>query len=99
MEFLLVVLLILALVGLAVLWRKMDDLKDDLHVLRSEVAKLRPHQGSVTARSGYYSTPRVDARARTTVRDSDDIEPRGGKMVQGIQRRKRDFSDGQPDND
>lgn len=98
MEFFLAILGCIAIVGIAVLWRKMEDLRDDIFTLRSEIAKLRGHNGAVTERRTTSSTPRVDAKARTTKRDTPDLSARGGRMSMAVHRPKRDYDSDTDDN-
>jgi hypothetical protein len=97
MELLIAILGILALVGIAVLWRKMEDLRDDIFTLRSDIAKLRGHNGTVMERRTNSSTPKVDAKARTTRRDTADL-PATGRMSVAVHRRKRDYDRDTDDN-
>lgn len=68
-----------------VLWGQIRDLKTDMLRMRSEIASTRQAKVKSFVRS--TATPGVDARARTTRRDTDDL-PRTGRMSQGVHRKK-----------
>lgn len=62
---------------------------------RKEVNLLRARQSTIGVQKVMRANPKVDAVARTKVRDSDDL-PLTGRMSQGIRRKK---SNGRVNND
>ena len=86
MDWVLLVLLLIILVYLVILHRRFDGVDEKLRVLNT---KFSTRQSSVASRRASTGTPIVDAKARTTRRDSNDL-PTTGRMSDGLHRRKRD---------
>lgn len=81
----LVVIMLMQLLIFVVLqhvWEELKDLKRKLaHI--DATRQTRVKQNAVTRRN-----PGVDAKARTTRRDTDDIPTRGGRMSRAVHREK-----------
>jgi hypothetical protein len=75
------------------LYERYRGVRRDLDALRAEQAarNARLHAARTSTR-----VPGVDARARTTRRDSDDL-PATGRMSQGVHRKRTDAR--KPDDD
>lgn len=62
-----------------------------MSIISRKVDEQKARQSSIAARRASTSTPSVDAKARTTKRDSNDL-PATGRMSMGIHRKKRDYN-------
>lgn len=90
MEILLVIILVMVGWNIFVTHIMVRELKREVLQLRSEVEHTKQSRMASFVRS--TSTPSVDARGRTTRRDTDDIPIRGARMTQLTHKRKADDS-------
>lgn len=68
------------------------QIRKSLQSLKSDYYRLlRARQNQAANKVSNYSTPAVDARARTTRRDTNDL-PASGRMGKVVPRRKTDDS-------
>lgn len=74
------------LVWNGVLSNRYRSLKVEVLRLRSRAADA-PRSTPIKQARAHHGVPSVDAKARTTVRDTDDL-PRTGRMSQGVKRVK-----------
>lgn len=100
------VIIIIAVVGIlisaAVLW-VVIDLRSDIEELnrqvmdfRSELLQFRSRQSAIRQEKTSVRPP-VITRARTTKRDTSDLEPRGARISTGISRKKNTDAKSFPD--
>lgn len=73
-----------------ILLRRIDELKLEMMKVREVVAGLRGHNGTIASRKASSSTPTIDARGRTVIRDTDDL-PLTGRMSVAVHREKKDY--------
>jgi hypothetical protein len=81
------IIAVLALsVATAMLFEKLRQLKETISEL---VVKNEARNSAIAAQRAHRGVPGVDAKARTTRRDTDDL-PRTGRMSQGVRRVRSD---------
>lgn len=97
MDWVIVVIQLVVLVMLLRIAAQLRDVKDRLRVISTKVDEQKARQSQITARRASSSTPQVDAKARTTKRDTDDL-PLTGRMSMGVHRKKRDYDGNADDN-
>lgn len=83
---LLILVVAILAIAVGVLFEKFRSLRRDLDALRSESAA---RNSAIRAARTHHAPPGVDARARTTRRDTDDL-PLTGRMSQGVKRVRTD---------
>lgn len=86
-------ILIVLVVILALLISIKRDITDNHNRVLSELHQFRTRQTNIARERSSRRTPHVDAHAKTTVRDTDDL-PLTGRMSQGVMRKKRIVNDG-----
>lgn len=69
--------------GQAATWRKLSKVEEHLLVFRTR-------QGKIASQRTRVANPKVDSRARTTVRDTNDL-PVTARISTGVHRKKRNF--------
>lgn len=60
-------------------------------IMEAQLQALRVRQGEIARQRVSRQNPRVDAVAKTTIRDSNDL-PVGGRMGQVLDRKKREVA-------
>lgn len=94
MEVMIWVIPTIIVVGFWVQLLRLAKINAELLALRAQVKVLTTvRQQRVASSRSNKGTPVVDAKARTTVRDSHDL-PTTGRMSTGIQRKLRKVDDG-----
>lgn len=71
-------------------WRKLKGIEEHLLVFRTR-------QGKIASQRTGVANPKVDSRARTTIRDTKDL-PATARISTGVHRKKRNFDRLTPDN-
>jgi hypothetical protein len=80
-------IIFLLIVVIAMVGRLMWDIRRLHEQLRKHDIHTRVRQGEISRQKMNHATPTIDSRARTSVRDTDDL-PATGRMSQGLSRRK-----------
>lgn len=81
------IVMVALVVAVVYLFAWVKVLQRQIDTARSEIFALKPRTGAVAHARTSRGVPTVDAHARTTRRDSDDL-PTTGRMSQGVKRVK-----------
>lgn len=76
--------------------RNMRRLRDKVQVLNTNLQLLRSRQSTMKRHYGTDARIKSDSHARTTKRDSSDLEARGARISTAVHRKMSNVSD--PDN-